>query len=86
MRNRGKMQGNNFQLDKEPLLNIPIYLPSEKEQKVIENLVDQILALKKENPQADASIVENEIDDLVYKPYELTSEEIEVVKKITSIN
>jgi len=86
LRNRGKMQGNNFQLDKEPLLNIPIYLPSEKEQKVIENLVDQILALKKENPQADASIVENEIDDLVYKPYELTSEEIEVVKKITSIN
>jgi len=80
------MQGNNFQLDKEPLLNIPIYLPSEKEQKVIENLVDQILALKKENPQADASIVENEIDDLVYKPYELTPEEIEVVKKITSIN
>lgn len=44
-------------------------------------LVDQILSLKKINPQADTSNLENDIDELVYKLYELTPEEIEVVKK-----
>ena len=27
LKNEGKMQGNNFQVDKEPLLKIPIYKP-----------------------------------------------------------
>ncbi len=80
LKNKGKMQGNNFQLDKEPLLNIPIFNPSEKEQKNIEKIVDQILALKKENPKADTSALENDIDELVYQLYDLTPEEVEVVK------
>jgi adenine-specific DNA-methyltransferase len=80
LRNKGKMQGNNFQLDKEPLLNIPIFSPTEIKQKEVQNLVDQILFLKKENPKADTSDLENEIDELVYQLYELTPEEIEVVR------
>ncbi len=62
------------------LENVPIPKPSEKNEKNIENLVDQILLLKKENPKADTSGLENEIDNLVYELYELTPEEIEVVK------
>ncbi|WP_353168327.1 Eco57I restriction-modification methylase domain-containing protein [Flavobacterium sp.] len=81
LRNKGKMQGNNFQLDKEPLLKMPIFSPSETKQKEVETLVDQILSLKKENPKAHTSDLENEIDNLVYQLYELTPEEIEVVKK-----
>jgi hypothetical protein len=81
LRNKGKMQGNNFQLDKEPLLNIPIFEPSKTKQKEIQDLVDQILTLNKANPQADTSQLEEEIDELVYQLYELTAEEIEVVKK-----
>jgi adenine-specific DNA-methyltransferase len=46
----------------------------------IENLVNQILTLKKANTQADTSHFENQIDELVYQLYELTPEEIEVVK------
>ena len=80
LKNKGKMQGNNFQLDKEPLLNIPIFNPSEKEQKNVEILVDQIIILKKENPKAGSSALEQEIDELVYKLYDLTPEEVEVVK------
>ena len=76
LKNKGKMQGNNFQLDKEPLLNIPICSPSETKQIEIQNLVDQILTLKKENPKADTSNLENQIDVLVYALYELTQEEI----------
>ena len=43
-------------------------------------LVDKIISAKKENAQTDTSQWENEIDELVYKLYELTEEEIEIVK------
>lgn len=41
LKNKGKMQGNNYQIDKEPLLEIPIAL-SDKQQ-IIATLVDYIL-------------------------------------------
>ena len=60
--------------------NIPIVESKEETQKPIISLVDQILTLKKENPKADTSNLENDIDKLVYKLYDLTPEEVEVVK------
>lgn len=79
LRYRGKMQGENFQVDKEPLLNIP--LPSTNcEQTAIITLVDCILSAKKANPQADTSEWEKEIDKLVYELYGLTEEEIRIVE------
>jgi hypothetical protein len=47
----------------------------------IENLVDKILGAKKQNPQADTSEYENEIDKLVYKLYDLSEEEIKIIEK-----
>ncbi len=38
----------------------------------IEILVDQILAAKKENPHADTSALERQIDLMVYRLYNLT--------------
>ena len=46
----------------------------------IESKVDQILSLKKENPQADTSALEREIDLMVYALYGLSEEEIEIVE------
>ena len=43
-------------------------------------LVNRILSAKKENPQADTSAWEAEIDKLVYELYGLTEEEIKVVE------
>jgi adenine-specific DNA-methyltransferase len=43
-------------------------------------LVDKILVAKKENSEADTSKWENEIDQLVYKLYDLTPEEIRIVE------
>lgn len=40
---KGKMQGNNYQIDKEPLLQIPIYAPNQKD-KTEKNLHDQIVS------------------------------------------
>lgn len=45
------------------------------------NKVDQILALKQENPQADTTTLEKEIDTLVYKLYNLTDDEIAIVEE-----
>jgi len=58
-----------------PISNIP-----ETEQKPFISLVDQILTLKKFDPQADTSALESEIDQLVYKLYDLTPEEIKIVE------
>lgn len=46
----------------------------------IHGKVDQILTLKKQNPSADTSALENEIDQLVYALYNLTPEEIALVE------
>jgi hypothetical protein len=58
----------------------PIPIISEDEQKPFIDLVDEILELKKQDPSADTSDLENQIDQLVYQLYELTEEEIKIVE------
>ena len=48
-------------------------VPPEQQEPIIE-LVDQILAAKRTNPDADVSELENEIDQIVYLLYGLTPE------------
>jgi outer membrane murein-binding lipoprotein Lpp len=47
----------------------------------VSSLVDRILAAKKNDPSADVSALEAKIDQLVYKLYGLTTEEIAVVEE-----
>ncbi|MCR5458010.1 MAG: N-6 DNA methylase, partial [Clostridiales bacterium] len=49
LKNQGKMQGDNFQLDKEPLQQIPIAVPSKETQQLIANIVDYIIYIKSES-------------------------------------
>jgi len=51
-----------------------------EEQKQIVEIVDQILSLKKSNPNADTSKLEEDIDWLVYELYDLTEDEIEIIE------
>ncbi|MCG2726039.1 MAG: N-6 DNA methylase [Elusimicrobia bacterium] len=60
------------------LENIPI--PKESHQKPFIKIVDKILALKSKNPDADTSDLETQIDQMVYKLYNLTDEEIRIVE------
>ncbi len=53
---------------------------SDVERCKIESLFDQILTLKKQNKDADTKNLELQIDQLVYKLYDLTPEEIEIVE------
>ena len=43
-------------------------------------LVDQILAAKKKDPNADTSVLERQIDEMVYELYGLTPDEIAIVE------
>ncbi|MCH6198399.1 DUF559 domain-containing protein [Aquiflexum sp. LQ15W] len=46
----------------------------------LESLVTEIIELKKQNPNADTTDFENQIDQLVYQLYDLTEEEIRIVE------
>ncbi len=59
---------------------LPIPIIKSSEEKPINDLVDQILAAKKSDPFADTSALESQIDQLVYKLYNLTDEEIKIVE------
>jgi len=80
LRHKGKMQGIQFQIDKEPLLQIPIITGDDLSQKKILKYVDQILAAKRVNLAADTSALEAEIDRLVYGLYGLTEDEKAIVE------
>jgi len=49
-------------------------------------LVNQILEAKKHDPDADTQQLEDEIDHLVYKLYDLTYDEVLIVDPETSIS
>lgn len=78
LKNKGKMQGQNYQLDKEPLLDIPLFKPAENLQQPFITLVDKILADKKAGN--DTSALEREIDVLVYGLYGLSEDEIRIIE------
>ena len=58
---------------------LPIVEINETDQQLIVTLVNQILSAKQENHQADTTNLENQIDILVYKLYDLTYDEVKVV-------
>jgi len=60
------------------LIPIPAATPEQKQE--IETLVARILAAKQANPSADIQPLETQIDQLVYQLYNLTPEEVSIVK------
>jgi hypothetical protein len=61
---------------------LPIPTISPTAQQPIISLVEKILSAKKENPTADTSALEAEIDKLVYVLYGLTEEDIAVIESV----
>lgn len=85
LKNKGKMQGANYQLDKEPLQQIPIAVPSDRIQQIIIRIVDNILDIKNKNQSATTIEYEKQIDLIVYHLYNLTYDDILVVDPNTTI-
>ena len=78
LRYMGKMQGSNYQIDKEPLMNIPLKIADENIENKIIDLVDEIMELKKLNK--DTQHLEKKIDEMVYDLYGLTKDEKELIR------
>ena len=79
------MQGLNYQLDKEPLQQIPIAVPEIEVQTRIGHLVDEIIERKSTNANASIQDMENQIDIIVYHLYDLTYDEVLIVDSQTQI-
>jgi len=71
--------GKQPQIRLNDLKKMPIKIASNDCQQSIEKPVDQILAAKKSDPNADTSELEREIDHLVYKLYQLTYDEVKII-------
>ncbi len=88
LKHRGKMQGSNYQIDKEPLLALPLISVANGNQKALITIVDKIISKIKLNLDAgnkifnqEISKYEQQIDQLVYKLYGLTDDEIKLVEQ-----
>jgi len=86
---KGKRQGEQLQIDKAPLIRIPII--NKEDERVIKN-VDLLIELNKKlkniNLESEKDIIkkqikalEKQIDDIVYDLYGLNNEEKEVIEK-----
>ena len=85
----GGLGESGYRYKKAFLEQLPIPKIFESEQQSFINLVDKILAITKdedylENPEKQAKVkeYEDQIDQLVYKLYNLTDEEIEIIENV----
>lgn len=86
---RGKRKGEILELIAKPLSEVPIKKISKEDQQPFIDLVDKILSITKdedylENPvkQEKVKEYERQIDQMVYKLYDLTDEEIKIINKL----
>ena len=92
LRYKGKMQGDNFQVDKEPLLGLPLIVPTEAEQTHLSALVDQMIAAQeqldsaisdsdKKFLQQRVDVLDKQINAVAYGLYGLSADEVKVVER-----
>jgi len=75
------IRGGDYHIYPEHIRKLPIPSATPAQQQPIIDLVDSILAKKKQNPQADTSVEENAIDKLVCQLYGLSKDEIKQIEK-----
>ena len=68
------------QVKPQRIRSLPISMGTPQQRDRITKLVDRIITAKCENPAADTSELEKQIDQLVYKLYGLTEDEIAIVE------
>jgi hypothetical protein len=83
LKHKGKMQGDNYQVDKGPIMDIPVFVP--KNDPGIGEIVDIIRRKKESDINADVFSYEKEIDLLVFKLYSLSySETMTILEDLAS--
>jgi len=73
---KGKREGNQLQIDKAPILSIPIKKVSDEQQKPLIDLVEKMIALNGDKSSEEKlQDIDDKINDYVYKLYGFTDEE-----------
>ena len=92
LKHKGKKQGEQLQIDKEPLLEIPLFKAEESEQGKIALMVDKIMTKTAEFNKTSQNTdkwhllkveiekLNREIDEVIYKLYGFTAEEIGIIE------
>ncbi len=77
LKKKGKMQGNNYQIDAEPLLKVPIYYP-----KNIKNYLLIFDEIKKDYDDPDKILIlEKKVNNLFFKLFNFSKNDIGYVEK-----
>ncbi len=82
----GHLGSKGVRFKSEFMKQFPVPTITEENRYIVHDLetrVGSILATKRRCPDEDTTVLENEIDDIVYSLYELTSEEIAIVETAT---
>jgi type I restriction-modification system DNA methylase subunit len=75
------LAGGYLRISAKEIRNVPAPRANGPNAARISSLVEKVLAAKKRDHEADTTDLERDIDQLVYKLYELTPEEVAVVEK-----
>ncbi len=78
--NRGKRKGESLELTATPLSEIPIALADESTQNKLIAQIDKILSKLSKNFSADITAERKEIDSYIYRIYDLTEDEINIIE------
>jgi adenine-specific DNA-methyltransferase len=87
LKHKGKMQGSNYQIDKEPIIALPIVKADQASQDDIASMVTKIINILGSENRDNVKLskvkeLEQQIDQMVYELYGLTKEEIKVVENL----
>jgi adenine-specific DNA-methyltransferase len=77
LKHKGKKQGEMLQVDKEPIIDLPICIPNDYSSYL--TLIDQIISLR--TSSGDSSELEKQLDHMIYVLYELSTDEIDNIEK-----
>jgi hypothetical protein len=75
-----RLFNSNTQVSSTELNRLPIIKPNKEQLNAVETIVREICSQKGRNPQADTRGLERQIDNLVYRLYHLTWEEVRVIE------
>ena len=76
-----KLQNDFYEPSKIFMKEFPIPKPTDTQDACVTRIVDQIMEIKRQNPKADTTKLEREIDEIVYKLYGLTEKEIRIIEE-----
>ena len=75
-----KLRGDFYEPSYVYFKDFPIAVPDEMTRETVTLLVEEIISKKKDDSTTDTTLLEKQIDQLVYQLYGLTEEEIKIVE------